>query len=457
MQSSHPLLNAPILPTIWRLSVPNMVAMMAAALVTIAETTYVGQLGTAPLAGMALVFPLVMLQQMLSTGSMGGGISSAVSRALGAGNEERAQSLALHASVIALVLGLFFTLLFGAFRIDMLQAIGGQGEALNQASLYAAVAFSGSVSIWLTNAFASVIRGSGNMKTPSAVLLTVSVFQIVLGGSLGLGWGPVPRLGMVGVAMGQLIAFTGGALFLGFYLHSPASRVRLVFKGPLRWADFYDILKVGGISSISSIQTVLTILILTRLVSQFGTEALAGYGIGTRLEFLLIPITFAIGVACVPMVGVAIGAGLVQRARQVAWTGSTLAALMIGVVGTIAAVNPNLWSSLFSDSATVQAFARSYFQWVGPWYSLFGFGLCLYFASQGSGKVLGPVLAGTIRLLIVAVGGWWLLHHGAGATDIFTLVGVAMGVYGLASGLAMYWTPWGPTSSRPVHPPKKPA
>ena len=448
MQSSHPLLNAPILPTIWRLSLPNMVAMMASALVTIAETAYVGQLGIAPLAGMALVFPLIMLQQMLSAGSMGGGISSAVARALGAGREDRAQSLALHASVIGLAMGLLFTLLFGVFRMELLQTIGGSGEALNQAALFAAVAFAGSVSIWLTNAFASVIRGAGNMKTPSAVLLTVSLFQVVLGGSLGLGWGPVPRLGMVGVALGQLIAFTGGALFLGWYLHSPLSRVRLVFKGPLRWADFHDILKVGAISSISSIQTVLTILILTRLVSQFGTEALAGYGIGTRLEFLLIPITFAVGVACVPMVGVAMGAGLVQRARQVAWTGGTLAAIMIGVVGAVVAAYPNAWSRMFSDSATVQAYARSYFEWVGPWYGLFGFGLCLYFASQGSGKVLGPVLAGTIRLVMVAVGGLWMLRTGAAAADMFALVGVAMGVYGVTTGLAMYWTSWGSETSK---------
>ncbi len=444
MSTANPLLNAPILPTIWRMSVPNMVAMLAAALVTIAETSYVGQLGTAPLAGMALVFPLVMLQQMLSTGSMGGGISSAVSRALGAGQEDRAQSLALHATVIALGLGLLFTVLFGVFRMELLQAIGGQGEALHQASLYAAVAFMGSVSVWLANAFASVIRGSGNMKKPSAVLLTVSLFQIVISGSLGLGLGPVPRLGMVGVALGQLLAFTGGAIYFGLYLTSPASRVRLVFKGPLRWVDFKDILKVGGISSISSIQTVLTILILTRLVSQYGTEALAGYGIGTRLEFLLIPITFAIGVACVPMVGLAIGANQVQRARQVAWTGATMAAVMIGVVGLIVSIEPDVWNRMFTDSPTVQAFSHQYFEWVGPWYALFGFGLCLYFASQGSGKVIGPVIAGTIRLAMVAVGGVWLLRTGAPATDLFALVGAAMGVYGLASGLAMYWTSWGP-------------
>jgi putative MATE family efflux protein len=448
MHSTHPLLNAPILPTIWRLSLPNMLAMMASALVTIAETSYVGQLGIAPLAGMALVFPLIMLQQMLSTGAIGGGISSAVSRALGAGREDRAQSLALHASVIGLIMGLLFTMLFGVFRMELLQTIGGSGDALNQAALFAAVTFTGSVSIWLTNAFASVIRGSGNMNTPSAVLLTASLFQVLLGGSLGLGWGPVPRLGMVGVALGQVISFTGSAIFLGFYLHSPASRVRLVFKGPLRWADFYDILKVGGVSSLASIQTVLTILILTRLISQFGAEALAGYGIGTRLEFLLIPITFAIGVACVPMVGVAMGAGLVQRARKVAWSGGTLAAILIGVVGAFAALYPDAWSLMFSDSATVQAFTRSYFEWVGPWYGLFGFGLCLYFASQGSGKVLGPVLAGTVRLVMVAAGGLWMLRTGAGAADMFALVGVAMGVYGVATGLAMYWTSWGPDTMK---------
>ena len=84
---------------------------------------------------------------------------------------------------------------------------------------------------------------------------------------------------------------------------------------------FFDILRVGALASFSPLQTVLTVLILTRLVAGFGTEALAGYGIGARLEFLLVPIAFAVGVACVPMVGMAIGARDVARARRVAWTG----------------------------------------------------------------------------------------------------------------------------------------
>jgi Na+-driven multidrug efflux pump len=111
MSAFSQLTTAPILPTIWRLSLPNLVAMVATALVSVAETTYVGQLGIASLAGMALVFPMVMLQQMLSSGAMGGGISSAISRALGTGNEERANDLVMHAVVISLSLSLVFTLL----------------------------------------------------------------------------------------------------------------------------------------------------------------------------------------------------------------------------------------------------------------------------------------------------------------------------------------------------------
>jgi putative MATE family efflux protein len=442
MHSPNPLLNAPIFPTIWRLSLPNMIAMVATALVSIAETAYIGQLGTIPLAGIALVFPMIMLQQMLSAGSMGGGISSAISRAIGAGDTDKANALVWHATVISLVLGLFFSALFLIWGRDIFALVGGTDQALDQAVIYANVAFTGALSIWLTNAFASAIRGSGNMKTPSVTLMWVAAGQVILGGAFGLGWGPIPRLGIGGVAAGQVIAFSLGALSLYRYLRSDQSRVRLHFSSELNWPFFKDILKVGAVASISSLQTVLTILILTKIVSGFGPEALAGYGIGTRLEFLLIPITFAIGVACVPMVGMALGAGQVTRARQVAWTGSGLSAVIVGVIGAIVAVFPNAWSSLFTTNVAVLANANSYFSWAGPCYGFFGFGLCLYFASQGAGKLMGPVLAGTLRLVMVTVGGYMLVAQGAPVQDMFALIGLAMLVYGVGTGLSVYGVSW---------------
>ena len=437
------LTTAPILPTIWRLSLPNLLAMVATALVSVAETTYVGQLGTAALAGMALVFPMVMLQQMLSSGAMGGGISSAISRALGSGDEARANDLVLHAVLISLGLGLLFTVLIGGGGVALFSLFGGQGEALQACLEYAHVAFAGSASLWVTNSLASALRGSGNMKTPSTVLLLVALAQIVVGGVLGLGWGPIPRGGMAGVAMGQVIAFSLGGVYLAWHLLSGQGRVRLNVRSSLRRAYFHDILRVGVVASISSLQTVLTIVILTRMVASFGTEALAGYGIGTRLEFLLVPITFAIGVACVPMVGMAIGSGLVQRARQVAWQGAILSALLVGSLGFLVSWFPDQWSRLFTDNPTVIAYAQSYFTWVAPAYPFFALGLCLYFASQGAGRLLGPVLAGTLRLVLVILGGGWLVSVQAPAWAMFALISVAMLLYGLCTAWFVRLTPWG--------------
>ncbi len=442
-----PLLCSPILPTLLRFALPNMLAMLATAMAAIAETTYIGSFGTASLAAMALVFPMVMLQAMLSAGAMGGGVSSAVSRAFGAGQPERANALAVHAMWIGIVAGAVFMVLMLAFAPALFAALGGQGEALNQAVVYANVAFLGSVFIWLVNTFSSVIRGAGNMRVPSATLLLVAVTQVLVGGALGLGWGPFPRWGMAGVAAGQVVANGLGAAYLLMYLQSGPSRVQLRLRQtPLQWPLTRDILRVGAVASISPFQTVITILILTRLVSQFGTDALAGYGIGTRLEFLLIPIAFAVGVASLPLVGMAVGAGQVARARQASWMAAALAAGLLGAVGLVVTVAPNVWTSRFTQDPAVVASAALYFRWVGPAYALFGLGLSLYFSSLGAGKAGGPVLAGTLRMVVVAVGGGLLAWAQTPPWTIFALVAAGMAAYGLATWFAVRVTSWGKTT-----------
>ena len=374
----NPLLTAPILPLLLKFALPNMVAMLATALAAIAETAYVGRFGSPALAGMALVFPFVMFQMMLSAGAMGGGVSSAVSRALGAGDAARANALAVHAVWIALAAGVVYTVAMLTLGEALLSALGGQGEALAQAMAYGNVAFLGSVFVWLVNTLASVSRGAGNMAAPSVTLFVVALLQVALGGALGLGWGPWPPLGMAGVAAGGVVAYGAGAAWLWWTLASGRARISLNMRGTrFERALFADILRVGAVACISPLQTVLTILILTRLVAQFGTDALAGYGIGTRLEFLLVPVAFAIGVASVPLVGMAIGAGLVVRARRAAWTAAGLATAVLGGLGLIVTLAPNLWTGLFSQDPAVLDAAAGYFRWAGPVYGLFGLGLSM--------------------------------------------------------------------------------
>jgi putative MATE family efflux protein len=437
------LLTAPILPTLLKLALPNAIAMFGTALVAVAETSYIGRLGVEPLAGIALVFPFVMLTQMMSAGAMGGGVSSAVSRALGAGDRERAANLALHAAIIGTGAGLFFTAMMLAFGRTFYSLLGGGGEVLEQAMHYSQVLFSGAVSIWLVNTLASVVRGTGDMRVPSLVLIGVAIVQVTVGGGFGLGLFGLPKFGMRGVAAGQLAAFTSGALFLIWYLASGRSRLKLNFKSFAFQRDmFIDILRVGAVSCLSPLQTVLTIVIFTKILAGFGTVVLAGYGMGSRLEFLLVPIAFAFGTASIPMVGMAMGASLVARARHVAWIAAASAGIVVGLIGLIVAINPALWVSLFTSDPGVTAAAYSYFHWAGPGFGFFGAGVCLYFSSQGAAKVGGPVLAGTIRLVLVALGGWWLATLGAPAWTLFALVGTAMVVFGLSTALSIYLSRW---------------
>lgn len=438
------LLTAPILPTLLRLALPNTVAMAGSALVAVAETAYIGRLGTVPLAAIALAFPFTMLMQMTSAGAMGGSVSSAISRALGAGDQDRATTLAWHAAVIGLIGGIVFMLTMWAFGGAFFTFLGGRGAVLDEARAYANVLFAGAISIWLVNTLASIVRGTGDMKVPSGTLLAVALLQVVLGGTLGLGLGGVPQFGMRGVAAGQAIAYSCGALFLIWFLLGGRGRLDLArARFTLQRGMFLDIMKVGAIACFSPLQTVLTILVFTSIVTRFGTEALAGYGIGARLEFLLIPIAFAFGTASIPMVGMAIGAGLVARARRVAWTTGIVATLTVGAVGVVAAIQPTLWVSLFTRDPGVSAAAATYFAFAGPAFGFFGLGVALYFSSQGAARVLGPVLASTARLLIVGCGGWWLAMLQAPSWMLFALVGVAMAVFGLGTAASVRFSRWG--------------
>jgi len=438
------LVDGPILRTLLRLAAPNVMATSMAVLVGLAETFYVGVLGVVPLAALGLVFPFAMLTGMLSAGAMGGGVASALARAFGAGDALRAQSVALHALLIGAVGGVFYSLLFLSVAAPLFHLLGARGEVLREALGYAMVLFSGALAVWLFNTLASILRGTGNMRVPSAALIGAALLQITLGGLLGLGWGIVPRLGMPGVALGQILAQALGAAWLFWYLRSGRGRLRLVFSGvPIRRELFGDILKVGAVACLSPLQSVATMLLMAGFVAQLGVLPLAGFAIGQRLEFLMSTVAFGIGLASVPMVGMAIGAGDVARARRVAWTAAGVTAAMLGAVGLVVALYPDLWVAIFTRDEQVLDYGRQFLRWAGPAFAFFGVGLTLYFASQGAGRMAGPVFAATMRLGLVGVGGSVLVAHGASAWQLFALSAAAMVLYGSTCAAALKLDRWG--------------
>jgi putative MATE family efflux protein len=437
------LLEAPIARTLLRLAAPNMLVMVAQAAAGLVETYFIGKLGTDALAGVALVFPVVMLMQMMSAGAMGGGIASSIARALGAGRRADADALALHAVVVALGFGCAFMLgVLGGGRW-LYQAMGGSGGSLDAALTYSNWIFAGAVLVWLFNSLAAVIRGTGNMALPAAVTCAGLLVLIPMSPVLIFGWGPFPRLGIAGGAVALLSYYALGSIALAAYLWSGWSVLRPALRGVrFRWPLFRDILRVGLLAALVTVATNLTIMIGTALVGEFGPAAIAGYGTGSRLEYLLVPLVFGLGGPLVAMVGTSIGAGRRERALRTAWIGAAMATVLTEAIGLCAAAFPMAWLSLFDTNPEMLDAGARYLRTVGPFYGMFGLALSLYFASQGAGRLLWPLIGNLTRLAIAAFVGWLALRWSGNLSHVFFAQSLALVAFGVINALAIAGGSW---------------
>ena len=423
----------------WRLAWPGVVLVLFQSAVSIADTLYVGRLGTEPLAGLALVFPFVMMMQMLSAGAVGGGVSSAIARALGAGDHARAEALLAHAVLLGVALGIGFGALMLLLGPPVYRLLGGGGAPLDHALTYSTILFAGAPLVWVANFCANALRGQGNTLLPAIVMSGAALVHIPLTATL------TQSHGMAGTAWAYVIGYAAGAVAMLVLLARGAGhlRLRLRLRGT-HWQRtlFADILGVGLLSSLSAIQTVAAALILTGVVARFGVDALAGYGVGVRLELMLVPLTFAVGAALVPLTGTHVGAGQHERAKRIAWAGAGLAAVIAAVIGITVALLPQLWMNLFTQDANVRATGAAYLRIVGPFYVCAGIAVALYFASQGPRRVGWPVLAGTARLVIAAGGGWLAVRWGAGLEVVFMCIAAGLVAWAAITALAVKLVSW---------------
>jgi putative MATE family efflux protein len=446
------LLEEPIGQTLLRLAAPNVLVMVAQAAVGLIETYFVGKLGTDALAGMALVFPIVMLMQMTSAGAMGGGIASSIARALGAGRHKEADALVLHAMVIALGFGLVFSLALLLGGRWLYAQMGGSGASLEAAVTYSNWVFAGAVLVWLFNSLAAVIRGTGNMAVPARVTVVGVMALVPLSPLLIFGWGPVPAFGIAGGAIALLLYYLIGTLALASYLWSDRSLLKpSLMNVQLRWPLFRDILRIGLLGSISTVATNLSIGIATALAGGFGPAAIAGYGTASRLEYLLVPQVFGLGAPLVAMVGTCMGAGYHARALRATWIGAAMAFGLTESIGLLAAAFPRVWLSLFTTDPAILEAGTLYLRAVGPLYGFFGVGLVLYFASQGAGRLLWPVIGNLVRLAVAAIGGWLAIGWGGGLAQVFMAQGVALVVYGVVIAAAIAGGAWFGRVGWPCH------
>jgi putative MATE family efflux protein len=418
--------------------------MLVQILVAAIDVFFIGRLGTDALAAVALVFPFQMLMQNIAFGGMGGSVASSMARALGAGRLDDAADLVVHALLLAAGCGLVFTAFAWLVAPSLYTLMGGTGGALAASIAYSRVWFSGAVMLWFYAFFSSLLRGSGDAATPGLYGIVASIVYAPLAGVLALGLGAWPGLGVVGLALASMIVTAANVVLLGRVVW----RGRLGFKPRLAGIRlqrrlFGEILRVGLLGSLTTVTANATSMVMAGLVGRFGVAALAGYGIGVRLEFMVSPIAFGIGTGLTTLVGVAAGAGAWQRAVKAAWVGGFVSFAAVGVIGWTVALIPETWARLFASDAAVVAVTVAYITRVAPFYCVFGLSLTLYFASQGAGRMVVPATAGVVRMAVTVLAGWLAVDRlGFGLDGVFIAIALGMAVYGALMVGLLLLRPW---------------
>jgi putative MATE family efflux protein len=438
---ANKLLHGPVLPQLIRLALPTVAVLFMTTLLSVAETYFVSSLGLKAIAAASLVVPVMVLMTTVASAGIGGGVSSAIARATGARRRDEAESLAWHAVVIGVVAGGLFSLLVLLAGPALYRSLGGSGSSLDQALLYSNILFGGAIPFWILLLMQAALRGAGNVKVPAKIILGGAVAGLILSPVLINGWLGAPRMGVAGAGIAQVLCNIAALSVVVAYMRSPSSTLRLR-RYPLQRKHFSAILGIGLLSAINAVMSAVSVTALTAAAGAVSVAAIAGYGIASRLDMLLIPVMFGFGTAAITLVGTNLGAGNVARARRVAIVNVLFVAGVVGLVGLVVSLVPQLWLGLFTSDSAVMAVGAEYLRVVAPLYVGMGVIFELYFAGQGARRILWPMTASVVRCLFALAAMVLVLRGYASLHTAFVLVAVSIVVAASISLLGFLRTRW---------------
>jgi len=384
-----------------RLAAPTTGVMSVAALSNVLNTYFISILGSEAIAAVALVFPIGLIMSTVMAGGIGSGVASAVARSLGANRPADGVAVVEHAFVLAGILGAAMSVILVLLAPAIFRAMGAHGAVLDGAVAFGRVLFGGLVLSFFVATCDSVMRGEGNVKVPAfwssvSLLLQIGLTPLYMF-ALGFGIAGAPAAMLTGqlITSGPRMRYVFGR---GARLR-PRSMPRRLRAAPLR-----DILRVGVPASLGTFTNYAGMIVLTIVLARLGTAHLAAFGLGTRLDFILLTLTYGTGVAVLTLVGFATGAGRIHLVTTYTRRAMALVGGAIAVLAALLWLYPEIWLGLFTKDPDIIAVGASYFRIVGPTYPLIGCSMVFAMAFQGLGRATTPLAIVTLRVLIVTAG-----------------------------------------------------
>jgi len=431
------LTEGPIGPALKSLAVPMGFGIVFLMLVNLVDTVYVGRLGVAPLAAMSFTFPVVTAVMAIAMG-LGVGSTSAIARAIGHGDQARVRRLATHAMVLAMLVVALVSTLGIATQDAVFSALGAGDDLLPLLRSYMTLWFLGVVFLIVPIVGNGALRAAGDAKTPMKMMLVAAIVNFILDPIFIYGWGPVPRMELAGAALATLLA---RACIFVYAVHVMRREDLLELHVPTAaelLASWRAILSVGAPAALSNLLGPGAAALLTALIAAQGEAAIAAYGIGTRIEALLMIAPFALTAALSPFIGQNWGAHENQRVAD-----SVRISLRFSVAWCLGAV-VLLWftggpmSRAFTPDAEVEAALRVYFRVLPVGYVAIAVVNVVNSTFNAVDRAVRATLVQAARSLLLAIPLAWLGGRWLGLEGIYG--GVVLAAFGAAI-LALKWLP----------------
>ncbi|MES3008265.1 MAG: MATE family efflux transporter [Pseudomonadota bacterium] len=312
----HSLVDDPIPATLKRMTGPMIIGMLMMFSFNLVDTLFISMLGTEPLSAISFTFPVTFMILSLAIG-LGIGTSAVVAKYLGCCEHEKAKQASTVTNYTSIFLALILSLI-GYIFMDEIFLMMGAGEALlPQIRDYMEVWLPASALLVGMTTANSVLRASGDTKTPSIVMAASGVINAILDPIFIFGFGPVPALGIQGAAIATLISWVAAFIYLFYYL---TNKLQLVYKGIPSLSIFIsssrEMLRIGIPASGANMMTPLAAGIMTAIAASYGESTVAAFGVGSRIESIACLLVLALSSTLPPFISQNLGAGRMDRIRE---------------------------------------------------------------------------------------------------------------------------------------------
>ncbi len=428
------LLQGPVGKTLISLATPMAFGIVAIILFTVVDTFYVGRLGAEPLAAMGFTFPISFIVMSIAMG-LSVGTSSNIARAIGKGQQRRVQRLATDGLGLAFLLVTCFSLIGLTNLNAIFSLIGAKGEILELISDYMIPWCLGVGLLVIPMVGNGAIRATGDTKTPATIMIIAGIVNIVLDPFLIFGIGPFPRLELQGAALATVVSwgvtFTASLWILG----KREGLIRLPIFDPKNTFDSWkQILHIGIPAAGTNMMEPLSMAVITRMISEYGKEAVAAFGVGGRLESLSLIGIWALSMAMTPFVGQNFGAGNSDRVRGALRFAVKFSLVWGGVMFAVLHLLSGVIAPIFNDDKAVIASVILFLQIIPISYAMYGVATLVNSIFNALGKPLQASLIIILHLFVFVLPLAYLGSKVYGLKGIF--VGIAVG--NVAVGIIAY-------------------